>query len=322
MNKREVFVSIVLPYQSDQVDTVYLDRAYNFLNDHYVNFEVIVICDTTVSPVNKDIQNWLSHFKALRYIQVAGKLSIESLIIAGCENVIGDIVVALNPAVDPIKCIPEIVSKVEEKNSLLIGQPSNYKLSKMEAFLRTCFYAFCEKFLDLKIFYHTSQFMAMNRTTINSINRINPKLRFYHALAGVAFGKVEVFKYEAEYPEKRMKRSFFASLQFALNIITSNTLKPFYFSIFIISIAFVMNISLVGFLFTPLNYLPLLLLFYIVFNFTCLFLALGIMSIYFHRLILSLNQGSNFFLVESLDSVQRLDFSNNRINVVNTSEFR
>ena len=78
---------------------------------------------------------------------------------------IGDVIVVLNPAVDPPARIPEFAEKANDTDGIVIGIATDkFRRSLFYRFAYQAYYGLCRIFLTRSQVYGATHFMALTRT--------------------------------------------------------------------------------------------------------------------------------------------------------------
>ncbi len=122
MNKREIFVSVVVPLRHWHDDAP-LQELQQRLEAAFADYEILLIAGRSAqAELNCRSAELLSRIPCVRYLQLSGNVAPDTLRSAGIENAIGDFVVILDWAKDPVALAVEVVeAALTQGKDLMIG---------------------------------------------------------------------------------------------------------------------------------------------------------------------------------------------------------
>jgi hypothetical protein len=152
-------------------------------------------------------------------------------IACGLEQAIGDVIVVLNPAVDPPGRIPEFAEKANDSNGIVIGIATDKFRRLFYRFAYQVYYGLCRVFLTRSQVYGATHFIALTRTALNALLTIKDSFRYIRVLA--MYAGFEVTKVHYDFVMRRdppRHRRALTLLESAGHMIVSNSDRPLRFA--------------------------------------------------------------------------------------------
>ncbi|MFZ2545274.1 MAG: glycosyltransferase [Candidatus Saccharimonadales bacterium] len=170
--KKDIFVSVVMVAQAETHNiTESVLELSKLLEAHYTNYEIIIVDNGAADKVIQALQDYLLKLPCIRVIRLAQIFKYDTALFAGLEVSIGDYVCTLDPMVDPIKYIPQLIS--ENKDNDVIQGVSELPIvaSATGQLGRRLFYWYNRKYINIDIPLNATYFASYSRRAINSITR-------------------------------------------------------------------------------------------------------------------------------------------------------
>lgn len=321
------FVSVIVPLHNDAaLVREFVAECYAMLKSSYENFEILLIDDGSTDQTKSIIDAILKEFECLRYQRLSRHFGTEIAIAAGLETAIGDYIVVALPAFDPVDKIPELVRRSQETGAIIVGRTNSIKYSKLYRLVYKMFYAFCNRFLSLRLVEDTTYFLVLGRPMLNSIIQIKDKFRYIKSFATFVGYKTIYYDYTlAKRGGKDLRRGFFEAINLGIDLMVSNSIRPLRLVSFVGLIASGINFSYFG-------YIALIAFFkknvaegwitlstQIAFGFFMLSLVLTVICEYIGRILIESRDRPFYFVLEEKNSSVLIANKDNRINVVGSS---
>jgi glycosyltransferase involved in cell wall biosynthesis len=250
--KFDVFVSVVVPIADDaDVLAEFVEEATALLKENYKNYELIFVDDGSTDETPGLFNEILEKKPSIRYIRLPRHFGLEVSISAGLDNAIGDVVVVLRPASDPVNRLPDFVAKARENHGVVVGVRDEVNtLPFSYRFNYGLFHAASKMFLDFPPIRYSTYYMAFTRTSLNALLRIKDKYRALRVLGLHAGFKVDTLSYKViQRRETRRKRSFGALLENGVSTIVSNSTRPLRWASVIGMLCATMNTVYIAYIF-------------------------------------------------------------------------
>ena len=117
MPKADVFVSVVAVLRSyARFLPAFVDEVYRTLDEHYTNFELVLIDNGSRDETPQVVRELLKVRKCIRYVRLSRRMKPETAVMAGLDAAIGDYVVSIHPEFDP-------PVEIRPVNSLVAAHP-------------------------------------------------------------------------------------------------------------------------------------------------------------------------------------------------------
>ncbi len=304
--RSDVLVSVVSPIHNAAtwIET-YLNTVSALLAEQYKDYEIVLIdngsTDETVAIVERSQQT----LRNIQLYSLARSIPHESAFVVGLEQAIGDVVVTLDAAYDPIDPIPEMLELLHGNTDIVYGlrrdrlKPSASLYNGLTRIFYRLYRAITRENLPLS----ASTLRLYTRRAINSFLDNSDRYSLFPVIGAFSGLRYRTFTYErlnrTDKPENqsylmailRAFRLFFLSSQFPLRLLTLTALIGAFLNVLYSVYVVFVNIfkSKVAEGWTTLS-LQNSVMFFI------LFMILAVLSEYVARLVIS-NQNRPFYLV-------------------------
>ncbi len=169
IEKSQSFVSVVTVIDIENIDCVNrLASVQNYLNQQYSDYEILLMVKKEVqAAIHLYINNTLKTIPAIRYLQLTSNPSDEIALAAGLENAIGDFILLINLASDPIDNIGKAIEMCKAGHDVVIGTAQNpcsvtYSIARplVTGLLR---------YIDYRLPRNATNFRCLSRRVANAI---------------------------------------------------------------------------------------------------------------------------------------------------------
>ena len=227
--RRDIFVSVVVPLENDRdILAGVVPEIDAVMQQHYGDYEIIFIDDGSSDGTRSFFERAKAEIPCFRYSRLTRPFGLEVAIACGLEQAIGDVIVVLNPAVDPPTRIPEFAEKANDTDGIVIGIGADkFRRSLFYRLAYQAYYGLCRVFLTRSQVYGATHFMALTRTALNALLTIKDSFRYIRVLA--MYAGFEVTKIPYDFTPRRTPprhRRLFALLDSAGHMIVSNSDRP------------------------------------------------------------------------------------------------
>jgi len=307
---KDYFVSVVtiLP-KSPEKAREFIEDCCKVLGAHYENYELVVVDDASDKNASGEINALLRTQECIRYLRLSRPFGKENAISAGLDNVIGDIIVTIDPLTDPPEKLPEIVKLTREVGGVVFGVLTNktHLLPWYYSLSAQVYTVLCNSLLRFKPPANASHLIGLTRDTLNAVIQI--KSRYQHNFLRLFSPQIGFptshFKYEGrKYLVHDGYYEFIDAVRSGLRGLLTNSSKP----LRIVSIASV--VVALGYLVVaePADRILAVVLFFIA-------LQLFAISEYIARLIYATRQHPHYFIAEERNSSVMIPEFSSRRNV-------
>jgi glycosyltransferase involved in cell wall biosynthesis len=228
MNPNTV-ISIIVPLDNDatlikdvvqEIDQV-MGKAFRF-------FEIVLVDDGSVDNTSVVVNQLLKFIQRVRYQRLSRSFGRDICLSAGIESAIGDYVVTLNPRIDPIGILPEIIQQCKECGGIVHGIAENpFSRSWVRDIIGSTFRKYCRKHLGVEIKRGVSDLRVMSRQAANALLQIREQSRHLRVLTLMLGYNHGFFPYMISSREgSHRKDAFRNELSTAIDLLTANTRHP------------------------------------------------------------------------------------------------
>src|SRR5262250_1270719 len=226
--RRDIFVSVVVPLENDlDILPAVVRELDAVMRSHFGDYELIFIDDGSSDGTRSFFERAKSEIPCFRYARLTRPFGLEVAIACGLEQAIGDVIVVLNPAVDPPGRIPEFAEKANDSNGIVIGIATDKFRRLFYRLAYQAYYGLCRVFLTRSQVYGATHFMALTRTALNALLTIKDSFRYIRVLAMYAGFEVTTIPYEfTSRRDPPRRRKALTLLENAGHIIVSNSDRP------------------------------------------------------------------------------------------------
>jgi len=246
------FVSVVAVLSDDSdILEKFFEETISVLKSSYQHYEIILVDNGSQDETSETINGLLKEHESVRYIRLSRKFKTEAAISAGLDSAIGDVIVVLEPQMDPPSLIPDMVERLRQSKGVVFGvRRKSIEESILCKVGRKIFYGICKLIMKFPPPENATYFMGLARQSLNAIIQIKDQSRFIRIFGGYVGFKKESFEYDQRcLREKRRQESLVEKIRYAVNIIISNTMNPLVFVSYLGLFASLLNFAYIGYLF-------------------------------------------------------------------------
>jgi glycosyltransferase involved in cell wall biosynthesis len=193
--KDQEFISVVLYTHNNQflIDDT-LRRILNFINARFINFEIIVVNDSSIDETKNEIKKFIKENDNSRItlINLAFKHGLETAICVGVDFSVGDFVIELD---SPVLSFNENIIFDLYKKSCEGFDIVSLKSYKNRDSSSSFFYFLLNHFSTAKIEYDTEICSILTRRAVNGISKIKDKTKYrkiLHNYSGYTKGSLTI----------------------------------------------------------------------------------------------------------------------------------
>jgi polyisoprenyl-phosphate glycosyltransferase len=234
-NKMKSFnVSVVIPAYNEEGNVRLLAEKLVPLLEQYGDYEIIFVDDGSKDGTPGVLKALHRENRRVKYISLARNFGHQNALKAGLDHAVGDCVISMDGDMQhPPAMIPQLIEKWQEGYDIVYTvRKDDPELSFLKRKTSGLFYRLMNRFSDVNIQEGAADFRLLDRTVADVLKDVNEYYLFYRGLVAWVGFKQFGIHYE---PEKRnageTKYTFKRMVGFALNGITSFSLKPLRLSI-------------------------------------------------------------------------------------------
>lgn len=223
------FVSVVVPVQDDaDILAQFAEELVAVARAHWQNYEIVFVDDGSRDQSNAILAGLLKSHECLRSLRLSRSFGVEIAISAGLDTVIGDVVVVLQPEMDPPARVPQFVEEARKTNGIVMGvRTTERRESWLYGAGRQLFNRCVRWLLDVDLPDRTTLFLAMTRQAMNAVAQIKDKsraLRLFGSYVGLPHRYIDYEPSERRsVPRNKGVRE---GIERATSLIVTNSTQP------------------------------------------------------------------------------------------------
>lgn len=221
------FVSVVAVLQGiSAVLDQKIPAMWQILHDGYENFELILVDDGSRDQTLAQGRALLNRFDCIRIVRLSRAFGREPALAAGLDAAIGDVVVVLDLATDPIERTVELVQMCVGGSGAIVGvDPQRHGETQWAKKLARGFYWVAEHIAAIEMIRDSTGLLVLSRSALGALLRIREQA--YHVQVFLPFIGFEVQTWPYQ-PSARVKtpRGLLGELDRAAGILVTGSLRP------------------------------------------------------------------------------------------------
>jgi glycosyltransferase involved in cell wall biosynthesis len=228
MNTNTV-VSIVVPLQQDaNIISDVVGEIDRIMGESFRFFEIILIDDGSSDETRAVVAGILSSVQRVRYQRLSREFGRDICLSAGIESAIGDYVVTLNPRIDPIEVVPEMIQECMKHGGIVHGVAENpASRNWVRNVIGSTFRKYCKKHLGVDIKRGVSDLRVISRQAVNALLQIREQSRHLRVLTLMLGYNHEFFIYQITTRDGGHRpHELRSEISTAINLLTANTRHP------------------------------------------------------------------------------------------------
>jgi polyisoprenyl-phosphate glycosyltransferase len=228
MNMHTV-ISVVVPLENDgAIVREFLKDLTGVMQSAFRFYEIILVDDGSDDDTQREVKSLLKETQQVRFMRLSRSFGRDAALSAGIESAIGDYVVTLDPACDPVDAIPAMVERCRGNGGIVHGVAENPRQrSGAREIFGTSFRKYCNRRLGVDLRRGAEDFRVMSRQAVNALLQVRVQNRYLRVLTLTLGYAHEFFPYERRERELGLKRgSFVTELATAVDLLAANTRHP------------------------------------------------------------------------------------------------
>lgn len=202
-----------------------IDRT---VGNAYRFFEIVLVDDGSTDGTAAVAQSLLKKVRRVRYLKLSRSFGRDVALSAGIESAIGDYVVTLDPRVDPIDVIPEMIDLCRKHGGIVHGMAENPTgRSMLRDWLGGIFRSYCRRHIGVDIKRGVSDLRVMSRQAVNALLQIREQSRYLRVLTLTLGYQHEFFTYRFQVREGGPRETtLYSELATGIDLLAANTRHP------------------------------------------------------------------------------------------------
>ena len=173
-------LSVIAPmYNEEAVIETYLERTIDVLNQHFLNYEVILVDDGSTDHTVSRCLSYIKMNKHIRLLSFSRNYGHEIASTAGFDHALGDCVILMDTDLQhPPELIPDMVKKASEGFDVVCASRLNREQeSWFKKTTANLFYRFSRKMTGFDLASDTGNFRLITRKVVDSLKKMKESNR-------------------------------------------------------------------------------------------------------------------------------------------------
>ena len=230
-------ISIVIPAFNESENIPRIAAAIeNLFEPLPYRYEIIIVADGCTDSTMEKIQELLTTNKHLFYIEFSRNFGHQNALKAGLDHSNGDCVISLDCDMQhPPEIIPEMLAKWEEGYEVVYTiRKEDKKLPISKRFTSKLFYNTINSLSDVEIESGSADFRLLDKKVVRVMKNFHENEPFLRGLIKwIGFRQVSIAYYPNQRTLGQSKYHFKRMISFALQGVTSFSVRPLYAAIYL-----------------------------------------------------------------------------------------
>ena len=229
MRARDIFISVVLRVRdAEGYITQALERLVDVMENAFNYYEIVIVDDASVDATRVRIAAVQARARNIQLYALARRKGDNIALTAGLDHAIGDMVVMLDPRLDPPGLIPRMVERALDGAEIVYGLPrERLEGNGLRNLALRGFVALLTQLNNVDAPLAMSSYRLLNRTVLNymleAVDR-HRSLMFLPALSGYPYATIEYKRLPSD--GKAHKGDTGARVAKALDLLFSTSARP------------------------------------------------------------------------------------------------
>ena len=254
---RDKLISIVIPAfnESENIPKIAVAIENLFKSLPY-KYEIIMVADGCTDGTMDKIQELILNNKSIFYIEFSRNFGHQNALKAGLDHANGDCVISLDCDLQhPPEIIPEMLTKWESGYEVVYTiRKEDKKLPHSKRFTSKLFYSTINSLSDVEIESGSADFRLLDRKVVKVVRNFHENEPFLRGLIkwiGFKQTSIEYAPFARQYGKS--KYSLKKMIKFALQGVTSFSIKPLYAATYIGFLLSIMSVLYVPYVLYAFN---------------------------------------------------------------------
>lgn len=225
--RSDVFVSVVAVLDSSLKDgAAFVRDLHTHVSPRYTNYEIILVDNGFAPDRFAEVRELLDTLPCIRILRLSRHFAVDTAFFAGLEAAIGDYVVVMSPAFDPVEVVSEVVALNRAGNDVVQGiSTAPLGGGPVGKLGRNAFYSYNRRFLGVDIPKRSTYLTGLTRRAVNSLTNTARKQRYLRHLIRHVGYRMTDFPYTPELGAARRRTMKQGTLD-AVEMISSYSTHP------------------------------------------------------------------------------------------------
>lgn len=221
---KDIFVSsVIVAHKSTERLLPFVDKLGGLLRNHYTNYEIIVVDNGVSDEEIISLSEALDKLPCVRVIRLAQIFKYDTALFAGLDVAIGDYVCTLDPSLDPIATVPEIITRNQTTDVVQGVSKLPLAVSWVSRAGRRLFYWYNRKYIGIDINPNATYFAAYSRKAVNALTQTTRSQHHIRHLARRVGYSYVAFPYaplKNPTTDRKLQRSMLEALEISISYST------------------------------------------------------------------------------------------------------
>jgi glycosyltransferase involved in cell wall biosynthesis len=229
MRDRDIFISVVLRVRdAEGFVTAALDRLVAVMEASFNYYEILIVDDASVDSTCERIAAVQARARNIQLYALARRKGDNIALTAGLDHAIGDMVVMLDPRLDPPELIPTMVERALNGPEIVYGLPrERLEGNGLQNLLLRGFVSVLAQLNNVDVPQAMSSYRLLNRNVLNymleAVDR-HRSLMFLPALSGYPYATIEYDRLPSDGVARNQDTG--ARIGKALDLLFSTSARP------------------------------------------------------------------------------------------------
>ncbi len=222
-------ISVVVPLDNDsEILSDFLRDLSRTMTASFRFYEIILIDDGSIDQTRSAVEPLLKEMQQIRYLRLSRSFGRDAALSAGIESSIGDYVVTLDPACDPVEIIPQMVERCQSMGGIVHAVAENPRnRTGLRELFGNFFRRYCNRRLGVDLKRGAEDFRVMSRQAVNALLQVRMQSRYLRVLTLTLGYHHEFFPYQrSERGVMSSRGSFVQEIATAIDLLAANTRHP------------------------------------------------------------------------------------------------
>jgi hypothetical protein len=226
-SRADIFVSVVAVADgaSEGIDE-FLTSLHREVSRQYANYELIIVDNGLTQTELIAVRSVLAKLACIRVLRLSRRFTLDNAVFAGLESAIGDYVVVMSPAHDPVDALAPIVQQLQGGADMVQGISSvPIGGSLVSRTGRRLFYWYNRRYLRLNIPTRATALFGFTRRAVNTLTATSRSQRYLRHLVRHVGYQIAEYSYEPKNTLAR-ERTVKSGYVEAIEMISSYSTHP------------------------------------------------------------------------------------------------
>jgi glycosyltransferase involved in cell wall biosynthesis len=227
--KADLLVSaIAVLHEHAAILPAFVAEVSAVLDEHYANYEVLLIDNGSVDETGKVARQLLARHKCIRHLRLTRPADDETAVMAGLDAAIGDYVVTIHPDFDPpAELVPMVETCRAGSDLVLAVERHPARPGPVYRSLRHVFVALSRRLVGINLVAGMTGLRALSRQAVNALVKVRLRRRYFAVVAADVGLAAALHPYDRiSRSGARPKRHLYRAVRIGLSVLVHNSIAP------------------------------------------------------------------------------------------------